>query len=273
MSSFEKDYYEAEQFWEGEAIHDENNMNRIKETASMIPSDTNSLTDIGCGNGIFVNYLRNQFPTLDLLAIDRSRTALKFVKTEKKEGDIADIPLADKSYDCVTCLEVIEHLPVEVYTKALTELTRVAKRYVILSVPYAEQLEKNYNQCPQCKTIFNADLHLRNFSDAAIKNLLEENNFECLLVKKAGAQTFFKGHYLFTKLFYPELFRQWRSPICPVCGYKTKVNPVSENGNMPEIKTLPAPRRSLISYFTGLPKLFWPKEKKYYWIIALYQRK
>ncbi len=180
MSDFEKEYYEAGRFWEGEAVQDENNIRRIKETESMIPPDTASLADIGCGNGVFVNYLKEKLPNLNLLAIDRSKTALKFVKTESKEGDIADIPLPDKSYDCVSCLEVIEHLPVGVYKKALSELARISKKYVIISVPYDENLEKNHTQCPQCKSLFNADLHLRNYSDKKMEHLLEELNFECI---------------------------------------------------------------------------------------------
>ncbi len=273
MSNFEQEYYESDRFWEGEAIQDENNLTRIRETASMIPADTLTLTDIGCGNGVFANYLQKEIPKLNVLAIDRSKAALKFVKTEKKEGDIADIPLPDESFDCVTCLEVIEHLPVEVYLKALSELTRVSKKYVIISVPYAENLEKNHTQCPQCKSVFNADLHLRNFSDETIQHLLEESNFECILIKKAGEQVFFKGHYQFAKLFYPEHFRHWRSPICPICGYKAEEKSISEKVMKQTENVASTPRRSLISYFTVIPKLFWPKEKKYYWIMGLYKRK
>jgi SAM-dependent methyltransferase len=273
MNNFEKEYYESDRFWAGEAVQDEGNMNRFRETASMIPEDVTSLTDIGCGNGIFVNYLQKESSELNLLAIDRSKAALRFVKTEKKEGDIADIPLADQSYDCVTCLEVIEHLPVEIYRKALSELTRVSRKYVIISVPYAENLEKNHTQCPNCKSIFNADLHLRNFSDETIRHLLDENNFECVLTKKTGEHVFFKGHDRFTRMFYPEHFRVWRSPICPICGYKTEHIPMLETVTDQTGNTASTSHRSLISYFTVFPKLVWPKEKKYYWIVGLYKRK
>jgi len=273
MSDFEKEYYESDRFWEGDAIQDANNLDRISQTASMILSDVKSITDIGCGNGVFVNYLQKESPGLEIMAIDRSRAALKFVKTEKKEGDIADIPLPDRSYDCVSCLEVIEHLPVEVYKKALSELTRISKKYVIISVPYDENLAKNYTQCPNCQSIFNADLHLRKFSDETIRHLLDENGFESVLVKKAGEQISYKGHYQFTKLFYPEHFKLWRSPICPICGYKSDDKPAAVPSNGMSSDNQANPRRSLVSYFTAIPKLFWPKEKKYYWIIALYKRK
>jgi ubiquinone/menaquinone biosynthesis C-methylase UbiE len=273
MNDFEKEYYEADIFWEGEALQDENNLTRVKETAALIPEDANSLLDVGCGNGVFVNYLQQLLPGLKLLAIDRSHAALKYVKTEKREGDIADIPLADRSYDCVTCLEVIEHLPIGVFQRALSELTRVAKQYVIVSVPYAEELERNHTQCPECKSIFNADLHLRTFSEKKIDHLLEKYNFQCVATKKAGKQASFKGHYFFTRIFYPEQFRSWRSPICPICGYRVSAANASSTTDDHAVATSAIRPRSVISYFTGVPKLFWPKETKYYWIIGLYRRK
>jgi SAM-dependent methyltransferase len=273
VSDFEKEYYESDRFWEGDAIQDQNNINRIQETAGMIPSDAVSLVDIGCGNGVFVNYLQKEKPGLKLMAVDRSTTALKFVRTDKMEGDIADIHLDDRSFDCVSCLEVIEHLPIGIFKKALSELTRISKKYVIISVPYAEDLEKNHTQCPSCKSIFNADLHLRNFSDERMKHLLEENGFEMIGVKKAGEQRFYKGHARFAKSFYPNHFRTWNSPICPICGYKSGTpETVAQTETVPANRSAPA-RRSLVSYFTVIPKLFWPKETKYYWIIALYKRK
>src|SRR5882762_8600681 len=121
MSDFEKEYYESESFWEGEMVQDAANQERIRFTSDFIPRDVKSLADIGCGNGVFVNQLKVTKPALELMAIDRSLAALKYVKTEKKQGDISDIPLRDRSVDCATCLEVIEHLPVAVYENALNE--------------------------------------------------------------------------------------------------------------------------------------------------------
>src|SRR4030095_10335142 len=112
MSSFEQEYYEAERFWEGAAIQDENNLDRIAKTISMIPADAGSLADIGCGNGVFVNRLAKEKPSMTIVGVDRSEAALKYVQTEKMHGDIGAIPFDDNSFDCITCLEVIEHLPV-----------------------------------------------------------------------------------------------------------------------------------------------------------------
>jgi len=272
MSDYEKEYYESEQFWEGAAVDDEGNRARIRQTATLIPPSTGSLADIGCGNGAFVNYVSQRSPHLDIVAIDRSREALKYVRTQKGEGDIAAIPLADRSVDCVTCLEVIEHLPVDVFDQALSELARVARKYVIISVPFAEKLERGHTQCPQCTSIFNLDLHLRSFSEPKIIALLEQHGFSCIATAKVGEQWAYRGHDRFVRIFYPGYFRAWRSPICPFCGYRTPVSSAPARSATTENGTPVARRRSLVSYFTALPKLFWPKDLSHYWIIGLYAK-
>ena len=50
-------------------------------------------------------------------------------------GSITDIPLPDKSIDVVCAFQIIEHMPYENFTKALSEMCRVAKKGVIVSLP------------------------------------------------------------------------------------------------------------------------------------------
>jgi ubiquinone/menaquinone biosynthesis C-methylase UbiE len=271
MRSFEKEYYESETFWEGEMLQDPANQLRIRETASIIPPDVVTLADIGCGNGVFVNYLADNYKNLELTGVDRSATALKYVKVNKVEGDVSHLPLQDSSFDCVTCLEVIEHLPVTVYKKALQELVRVARHHIIISVPYAEKLEVNYTRCPSCRTIFNKDIHLRSFNDEAMENLLTEFGFKCVYSQKLNKVQKFVGHDFYRKLFYPEQLLVWNSPICPICGYVDQAQKRNSNSQKQEMNGAP-PKRKLISYLTGLPKLIWPKETYYYWILSRYER-
>lgn len=270
--SFEKEYYEADHFWEGQAIQDENNIKRFRLTESMVPATAKSLADIGCGNGIFLSLMQERRPSVELLGVDRSEKALSFVKCNKVIGDVSSIPVPDKSYDCITCLEVIEHLPVTVFENALQELTRVSKEYVLISVPFSEILEENYTKCPRCKTSFNADLHLRSFSKEDMTGLLTKYGFKAERIEMAGERINFKGHYKFRKMFYPEQFQQWRSPICPICGYKETMSTPGDHSGGGETVTNNKPSRSILSYFTSLPKQLWPKEKKYFWILGLYKR-
>src|SRR4030095_3032995 len=101
MNELEKKYYEDAAFWEGEMLHDSRNMERFEITSNLIPKDTTSLLDAGCGNGVFVDYVSKHLPGIELHALDRSKEALKHVHTAKSLGDVTDLPFGDESFDCV----------------------------------------------------------------------------------------------------------------------------------------------------------------------------
>ena len=184
-------------------VQDEANKRRIHLTTEFVPTDVKSLADIGCGNGVFLNYLSTMRSDVRSLGVDRSSAALKFVLTEKLEGNIENIPLPSSAFDCVTCLEVIEHLPEGVYQKGISELARLSKKYIILSVPYKEKLEESYTKCPACKSIFNYELHLRTFNEEVLKNIFLPYGFEQVKTITTGTDTQYWGHNFYRKIFYP----------------------------------------------------------------------
>lgn len=267
MNDFERQYYESETFW-NDTLNDPLSQLRIKETVSFIPNDVSNLVDIGCGNGVFLNYLANERKEIKSLGVDRSETALKYLKVEKLLGSIEKIPLDDNSFDCVTCLEVIEHIPFNNYKLALSELARVAKKYLIVSVPFNENLEENRNQCPECKSIFNIELHFRSFDKAKMNNLFLDFGFQQIKTITFGKQKFLKGHKAYSNLMYPDNYKRFTVPICPVCGY-------SNTGTSPLASTNLSPinsKKKFVSQLTKIPKLFWPMESRDYWIMTLYKK-
>lgn len=270
MNQFEKEYYESERFWIEGSLTDEANQERFHITASLIPSSVRNILDVGCGNGIFVNTLLSSNSSLDISAVDRSAKALEYVRTKKVQAEITDLPFQNGQFDCVTCLEVLEHLSLEDFHLAMKEITRVSNKYLIISVPYNERLEESYTKCPSCHTIFNKELHLRNFNDEAFVTLGSKWGFRNTRVIKAGKSKNFRYHHLYKKIFYPEQINAWDSPICPLCGFTGEGDNVSAQ---PAVTAqIPSLKRSILSKFSALPKLVWPKEVKYYWIIGLFER-
>ncbi len=222
MSDFEKKYYEHSGFWEEGVLEDSENLQRINTTINLIPKDVRSLLDAGCGNGIFLNTLAQRRPHLEMHGIDRSEDALQYVKVPRSIGDVTDIRIPDRTYDCVSCLEVIEHIPYPYYKKALSELARVGKKYLLISVPYNEDLLDDSNQCPACKSRFNANLHFRSYDVETFINSFREFGYTCYEYKLEGPRRMYKFHKEYVKLFYPSHYKQWKAPICVVCGYEDK---------------------------------------------------
>lgn len=102
------------------------------------PLGVESVLDVGCGEGFTLNKLYQNKVGKSLEGIDYSLTAVMLGKKQNKklmlrQGDIYKLPYKEKSFDIVLCMEVLEHL--EDPKKALKELKRVSKKYILLSVP------------------------------------------------------------------------------------------------------------------------------------------
>lgn len=267
MNLFEKEYYEFESFWNSSEFNI-SNQERIKATFDFLPEDAESLLDVACGNGLFCNYVAMARPQMRVIGLDRSATALSHVTAEKVEGSITQLPFEDNEFDCVSALQVLEHLTIADFEQAKREIARVAKHYVIVSVPYKQCLEDDYTRCPNCRTTFNSDLHFRSFGDEATMKLLAEENFVCTKQVKIGKITDYIGRRTYANIFYPENRYRWNSPICPLCGFKqqTFLEERTVESSNPNVK------RRILSKLSMIPKLIWPKSTRFYWIISFYQR-
>lgn len=273
MSDFEKQYYESDDFWR-DSLQDEANKNRIERTALLIPTRIKTFADLGCGNGVFLDFVKENRPELDLIGMDRSATALKYVKTKTIQGSLNELPFADNSFDCTSCLEVIEHLPVDIYEKALSEIARVSSKYAIISVPYKEKLEESFNRCPQCKSTFSFEMHLRSFDDRVMDNLLKPFGFKCITKEYLGEQIKLVGHSTYRKLVYPDQLEKFISPICPICGFKNSDQKLEGtlSKKPSDSRKILTVKQKFTSLLTAIPRMVWPKEERYYWILCLYKK-
>ena len=109
----------------------------IEETvAELAPT---SFLDAGCGEGFVAEILLRRLPQMAITGFDFNPSSVALAQTKNPgatfvEASIYDIPFEDGAFDVVGCFEVLEHQPDP--AAALAELTRVARRAVVLSVPH-----------------------------------------------------------------------------------------------------------------------------------------
>jgi len=101
-----------------------------------------SLLDVGSGRGVFLFPFLRAFPQTPVTSLDVLDYRVQFLDDVRAGGvetltalekDICHWDMPDHSFDVVTLLEVLEHIPdVE---SAVRSAVRLARRFVVLTVP------------------------------------------------------------------------------------------------------------------------------------------
>jgi len=93
-----------------------------------------SLLDVGCGPG---DLLKRDIITPFVVGLDYSFVATRCTQSASRArpllADAVAIPIKSDSFDCVACIETLEH--VDEPGMIARELERVSRKYVVVSVP------------------------------------------------------------------------------------------------------------------------------------------
>lgn len=235
-------------------------LKRAKLTAAAVPHDVQTILEIGAGDGLVINALRKN--GYDPFALDISRSALKHIEGEKTlVGNGAFLPFRSNSFDLVLACEMLEHIPIHLYSNVLDEIARVTSRYVIITVPYQENREWNLAQCPACGCIFNGAYHVRSFDENSVRFLFKK--MKCLLLKNIVSVThpdrtfgleLFIRHRLAMEFLYVS-----PSTICPLCSYTVDKKPI----------------RNWVGWMAAAMRFFYRNiftNKSPLWYLALYEK-
>ena len=97
-----------------------------------IPAGCENLLDVGCNVGALLADCAESHPHIKLAGVDvnaraleKARIAVPFADIQQSCGHL--LPFGDGEFDCVTCIEVIEHVPADLRAATLREIHRVLK--------------------------------------------------------------------------------------------------------------------------------------------------
>jgi len=270
--SFEESYYENTDLWaiENFSLADQE---RFETLADKLPLNVQTLLDVGCGNGLFLKHLSDLKGRCfnRLCGTDRSTAALACVEAEKVQAGVDALPFAKDEFDAVSCMEVLEHLPQTTFISALNEISRVARRYILVSVPYNENLGTSLTECMKCCCRFNPNHHLRTFNQPTMQHLFDDKGFTCREVFYIHPQRVVPTDIeVLLRLFgvvKRTILRQPRPPmanraVCPACGYSPRTGRNESSIVMVSPKNRAGMTiRSLLSLRSG-----------WRWMSALYER-
>jgi ubiquinone/menaquinone biosynthesis C-methylase UbiE len=259
--SVERAFYEQEDLWGVENdLDQERTLIRATEMARLMPPAVESVLDVGTGDGRLLHPLVSMLESDPfVVGLDRSSTALSHFSELGTQGSADALPFADRAFDVVIACEILEHLPEPIYLSARTELARVARRSVIITVPNREKLSRAAVRCEMCGCQYNRRRHLRRF---------ERETFDGFLPGFGVAETAEFGHH--TRI-YPARIRQelerrgllsvHDAPECPQCGQAH-----GRRETDPKLSTSPTQhsRSKTDSYFRVRSLV--PAERQPYWL-------
>ncbi|MBE0664056.1 MAG: class I SAM-dependent methyltransferase [Bacteroidales bacterium] len=205
-------------------LQDEKIQEKANLFLSLIPRDVKTILDLGCGNGIITNILAEHF---DVTGADRSVAALKMVKTKKVQCNCNDLPFADGAFDMVLSSEMLEHLEENVYQETIAEIRRVARKYILISVPDSEHIQRDLIKCTNCGYFYNMNYHQRSMNTNLLMNAFNGYKF---IQERTGGPLVKPSFRWLTKLkhklapassWIPTYWtkKRKRNTLCPKCDH------------------------------------------------------
>ncbi len=116
-------------------------INRFQDivTQEVIGLKPESMMSVGCGEGFDLKHILKAYKPKKTVGVDIDKEAVKYAqkhlpKVEFRQADAKKLPFKKNQFDLVLALEIIEHIPD--YDEAISELKRVSKGPVLITVPW-----------------------------------------------------------------------------------------------------------------------------------------
>jgi SAM-dependent methyltransferase len=140
---------------------------RTDDLLRSLPKGRRSVLDIGARDGHFSRLLTQYFP--EVTALDLRKPAFAFPGVVTVAGDATNLNFPDRSFDCVFCAEVLEHIPN--VQKACDEMIRVAKFEIVIGVPFRQDTRVGRTTCSACGKVNPPWGHVNSFDDRRLLDM------------------------------------------------------------------------------------------------------
>ena len=141
---------------------------RVEDIFNLMPVGE-SVLDVGARDGYISTRLADRFESVT--AMDLQAPSIDDERVYCAKGDVTKLSFPADFFDVVLCAEVLEHISPELLGEACSELARVAKRYVLIGVPYQQDIRVACSTCRKCGGVNPPWGHVNSFSEAKLKAL------------------------------------------------------------------------------------------------------
>jgi hypothetical protein len=120
----------------------------LMRLVSTVSDKQNTALDIGARDGHFSLLLANYFN--NVTALDLQKPVIPHESINCVAGNLLNLQFDNNAFDLVFCSEVLEHIPPQQLAQACSELQRAASRYLIIGVPFQQDIRFGRTTCYSC---------------------------------------------------------------------------------------------------------------------------
>jgi len=226
-----------------------------------ISGNQRNALDIGARDGHFSVLLTEFFD--DVTALDLEKPSISHNRIICVQGDITSLDFDDNTFDLVFCAEVLEHIAPHLLSKATSELSRVSRNFLLIGVPYKQDIRVGRTTCYSCGAKNPPWGHLNSFNEERLIRLFPMCAVnEVSFVGETNAHTNFVSAFLMDLAGNPYGTYD-QDEECVHCGKKLK---------RPPERTLPQKIFTRVAFYTrNFQKPFFKLHPN--WIHILFQKK
>lgn len=147
--------------------------NDLMRIINNIDGSHHNALDIGARDGHFSKLLANRYNSV--FALDLEKPSIKHKNVHCLQGDVTNLEFQNGHFDFVFCAEVLEHIPTNLLKKACSELSRVSNEYMLIGVPYKQDIRVGRTTCYSCGKINPPWGHVNSFNEEYLENLFPKH--------------------------------------------------------------------------------------------------
>lgn len=143
---------------------------RVSRLFELIARSGPRALDVGARDGHLSLLLAERFDRV--ISLDLKLPDVRHPRVECVVGDAAQLAYPDQSFHTVVCAEVLEHIPPTLLPVVCRELVRVAANFVVIGVPFRQDLRLSCSTCRTCGTINPPWGHVNSFDLGRLVGLM-----------------------------------------------------------------------------------------------------
>lgn len=145
---------------------------RVADLMNLVPNSIASVLDVGARDGYISKKLADK--GFRVVALDLDTPKIDDPRITCVKGDATALQFTSQYFDMVFVAEVLEHIPCDRLALACRELGRVAEHFVVVGVPYKQDIRIGRTTCGTCCKFNPPWGHVNSFDERSIMELFPD---------------------------------------------------------------------------------------------------